>query len=104
MNLTVTGIHYFTENFFPGRKVLVDLSGTPEQFDGLTATFGYKAADGAFSPFLKGDATPVTTTSRGGFECRVPRSGQVGVSLSAAPAGDGLVLDAIAAVEMPPGS
>ncbi len=104
MNLTTSATHYFTENFFPGRKVLIDLSGSPEQFGGLTATFGYKAADGLFSPFLKGDGTPVTTTSRGGFECRVPRSGQVGVSLSAAPAGDGLTLDVIAAVEMPPGS
>jgi hypothetical protein len=104
MNLTTSGIHYFPEPFFPGRKVLIDLSGSTGQFNGLTATFGYKAADGEFSPFLKGDGTPVTTTSRGGFEARVPRSGSVGVSLAAAPDAGGLTLDVINSVEMPAGS
>jgi hypothetical protein len=104
MNLTTSGIHYFTESFRPGRKVLIDLAGTPTQFNGATATFGYKAADGSFSPFMNTDGTPITTTSRGGFEARVPRSGNVGVSLSIAPAAGGLTLDVIHAIQMPPGS
>jgi hypothetical protein len=104
MNITTIGIHYFTQPHYPGRKVLLDLAGTAEQFGGLTATIGYQAADGEFSPCLKADGTVVSITSRGGFEMRVPRSGRVGVSLSAAPVGTGLVLDAIPAVDMTPGS
>lgn len=104
MNLTASGVHYFPENFRPGRKVLIDLAGTSGQFGGLTATFGYKAADGEFSPYLKADGTAVTTTSRGGFECRVPRDGHVGVSLSGEPVSGGLILDVIHAIDMPAGS
>jgi hypothetical protein len=104
MNLTTIGTHYFTQTFTPGRKVLIDLSGTEVQFNGLTATFGYEAADGEFSPYLMAGGSPVATTSRGGFEVRVPRNGRVGVELSAAPAAGGLTLDVIVAVDMPVGS
>jgi hypothetical protein len=104
MNLTTSGVHYFEIPQRPGRRVLLDLAGTTGQFNGLTATIGYQAADGEFSPCLQSDGSPVEITSRGGFELRVPRSGLVGVSLSAAPAAGGLTLDCIAAIDMPPGS
>jgi hypothetical protein len=104
MNITTSGVTYFGESFRPGRKVLIDLAGTSVQFGSRTVTFGYKSADGEFSPFLKADGGAVTTTSRGGFECRVPRSGQVGVSLSGAPGTGGLTLDVIHAIDMPAGS
>lgn len=104
MNLTTSGVHYFTETFRPGRKVLIDLAGDAGQFNGATATFGYQAGDDEFSPFLKADGSAVTTTSRGGFECRVPRSGKVGVSLSGAPGAGGIDLDVIHAIDMPAGS
>lgn len=104
MNITASGVSYFDKSFPAGRKVLIDLAGSSEQFNGITATFGYKAADGEFSPFVMPDGTPIATTSRGGFEVRVPRSGLVGVKLSYGPALDGLILDVIPAVDMPPGS
>lgn len=104
MNITTSGIHYFQQTFHLGRKVLLDLAGTPEQFGGTTATIGYKAADGGFSPCLKADGTAVTITSRGGFELRVPRNGLVGVSIDIDPAAEGLTLDVIPAVDMPAGS
>ena len=104
MLITTAGIHYFTQIFFAGRKVILDLAGTPGQFNGLDATIGYMAADGQFSPCLKSDGTPVVISSRGGFELRVPRNGRVGVSLSVAPALGGLTLDAIHAVDMPYGA
>lgn len=104
MNLTTTGIHYFDPSFPAGRKVLIDLAGTELQFNAITATVGYKAADGEFSPCLQTDGSPVTISSRGGFEMRVPRSGFVGVSLSGVPGEGGLTLDVIGAIDMVPGS
>jgi len=104
MTITTTGVHYFTEDFRPGRKVLIDIAGTTLQFNGATVAIGYKAADAEFSPCLKSDGTSVTITSRGGFELRVPRSGHVGISITGVPAVGGLTLDVIPAVDVPPGS
>lgn len=106
MNITTTGIHYLDTFFSPGSSVLLELAGTATQFGGLECTFGFKGADGQFTPYLKGDGTAVKTTSRGGFRVDVPRSGQVGVSLSQAPVVDGantaLILDAVKTIILPP--
>ena len=93
MNITTSGIHYFTSQFPTGRKVIIDLAGTELQFNSATVTFGYKAIDGEFSPFLNTDGSAITTTSRGGFECAVPRSKEVGINISATPGTGGLTMD-----------
>jgi hypothetical protein len=100
MNITTNATHYFPESFRPGRLVLLDLSGN---FGGGTVTLGYKAADGAFSAFVKEDGAGVTRTTRGGFQVRVPRSGAIGVTLAASTAAS-IEFDVIHAVDMPPGS
>lgn len=97
MTIITSGVHYFDKQFRPGRRVLFDIAGTTEQFDGATITIGYKGADLEFSPCLKPDGTSVTITSRGGFGILVPRSGTVGISLSAAPAAGGIIFDVIQA-------
>jgi hypothetical protein len=101
MDILTNDTHYFPESFFPGRKAILDVSGT--SFGGGTVTPGFKAADGSFSPFLQQDGTPITITSRGGFEVRVPRSGILGITLTLA-TDPAIVLDVIAAVDMTPGS
>ena len=100
MDISTNATHYFPTSFQAGRRVILDVCG---DFGGGTVTPGYKAADGAFSPVLKADGNPVTITSRGGFELRVPRSGTVGITLAQS-TGAALGLDVIAAVEMPAGA
>lgn len=104
MNITTLGVHYFPQAFFAGRKVLIDVAGSPAQFNSATVTLGYKGVDGQFSPYLKADGSSLDITSRGGFEARVPRSGEVGISIDSAPAAGGITLDVIHAVDMPAGS
>jgi len=99
MRIAAAGEYFFPKVFRAGRKVLIDVAGTVEQFNGASVTIGYKAADGEFSPCVKSDGSAVTITSRGGFEVRVPRSGLVGISLSAAPTAGGITLDVIAGLE-----
>jgi hypothetical protein len=94
--VTHSGVFYYPLPFLPGSSVLLTLDGDPAAFDGSTATFGYLGNDNVFTPFLQPDGSPLAITARGGFEVRVPRTGQVGISLSGEP-GVGLVLDAIQA-------
>lgn len=100
MNITTNGPHYFPEPFIAGRLAILDLSG---DFGGGTVTLGYLALDGGFSSFLKEDGGPVDLISRGGYQVRVPRSGYIGINLAGATA-PSIDLDAIPAVDMPPGS
>lgn len=105
MTITTSGVHYWPAFRFSdvGRKVLIDVAGTALQFNGATITFGYKAADGLFSPYLKLDGSPVTSVSRGGFEARIPRSKEVGIEVTVAvPASGGLTLDVVQAVDSAP--
>ena len=101
MLISTNATHFFPEGFHAGRKVIMEICGS--SFGGGTATPGFKAADGEFSPFIREDGSPIGLTSRGGFEVRVPRSGILGINLTGAtePA---LILDIIAAVDMTPGS
>lgn len=102
MNLTTNATHYYPEAFRPGRLALLDISGT---FGGATVTPGYKAADGAFSPYLQPDgSSTIAITARGGFQVRVPREGQIGVTITGATGTTAIVFDVIPAVDMPPGS
>jgi hypothetical protein len=100
MTITTDGTTYFAgEDFRPGRLVLLDISGT---FAGATVVPGYKATDGTFTPYMLPDSSgSLSLTSRGGVEVRVPRSGKVGVTVSAATGSTSLVLDVIDAIETP---
>ena len=101
MNISTNATHYYPQSFQAGRRVIIEICGA--DFSGGTVTPGFKAADGEFSPFLKSDGTAITTTTRGGFEVRVPRSGVLGITLEGG-TNPAIVLDIIHAVEMPPGS
>ena len=101
MNISTNAVHFFPQPFQAGRSVIIDVCGS--SFGSGTVTPGFMAADGAFSPFLQDGGSPVTMTSRGGFEVRVPRSGVVGISLTDSTLA-AIVLDVIAAVIMTPGS
>lgn len=102
MTITANGTHYFDIPQRSGRLVLMDICGA---FAGASAIVGYKAADGAFTPYLKADGTtPVTLTARGGFTARVAREGMVGLQVSDVTGSTAIVLDVIPAVDMPPGS
>lgn len=101
-NITATGVTTSAHKVYPGRRVLMDVSGDTAAFNGRTVTLGYLAADSAFSPYLDALGQAVKLTSRGGYEVRAPGSGLVAVSLDGAP-GANLKLDVVPAVEMSTG-
>lgn len=104
MNISTNAIHYFPQPFQAGRLCLLDVSGT---FGGASVTPGYMAGDGQFTPNRAPDGSAsVAITTRGGFEVRTFREGKVGIQVTGGTWAEGehLVLDVIAAVDMPPGS
>jgi hypothetical protein len=87
------GTYYNVRLLKPGSAALLELCGS--SFGGGTATVGFKAADGAFSPYRTLAGAAVTMTARGGLQVCVPRNGQVGISLAGS-SNPSMVLDIIA--------
>lgn len=85
--ITAAGTYFWGVEFDSGKVVTIDVAGDDTAFNGATITLGYKAIDGEFTAYHTTDGETVSLTSRGGFDVRVPRQGQVGIQVEGTPTG-----------------
>lgn len=103
MIITTEGTHYwpaFSKSDM-GRKVFIDISGTTEQWGSAVAYFVHKAGNGQPTYARGADGLPLYVSENGCYELRIPRSGEVGVVLSADAGPGGLILDVIKVIDSP---